>query len=66
MLGIDPGIIEHDIKTYPDAKHVQQCLRAMNSCKASTIKADIEKLLKVGFNYPVSLTEWVSNFVSVD
>ena len=38
----------------------------MNPRKAPTIKAEIEKLLKAGFIYPIPLTEWVSNTVSVD
>ena len=66
MPGIDPRIVKHEIKTYPDAKTVQQCLRAMNPRKTPDIKAEIEKLLKAGFFYPIPLTEWVSNLVSVD
>ena len=66
MLGIDPRIVEHEIKTYPNAKHVPQHLRAVNPRKAPTIKAEIEKLLKAGFIYPIPLTEWVSNPVPVD
>ena len=38
----------------------------MNPCKAPTIKANIEKLLKVGFIYPFLLTEWESNPILVD
>ena len=37
----------------------------MNTRKASAINAEIEKLLKEGFIYPVPLTEWVSNLVPV-
>ena len=66
MPGIDARIVEHEIKTYPNAKHVQQRLCAMNPRKAPTIKAEIKKLLKVGFIYHVSLMEWVSNPVPVD
>ena len=66
MLGIDPCIVEHEIKTYLNVKPIRQCLRAMNPRKAPTIKAKIEKLLKDGFIYPVPLTEWVSNLVLVD
>ena len=66
MPGIDPHIIEHEIKTYPNAKPVRQHLRAVNTRKAPAIKADIEKLLKAGFIYPVPLMEWVSNLVSID
>ena len=64
--GIDPRIIKHEIKTYPNAKPVRQRLCAANPRKAPAIKAEIEKLLKAGFIYHVPLTEWVSNLVSVD
>jgi hypothetical protein len=30
-----------------------------------TIKAEVEKLLKSGFIYPIPLTEWISNIVLV-
>jgi hypothetical protein len=64
--GIDPRINEHEIMTYPDAKPVWQNLRPFNPRKATTIKAEVEKLLQVGFIYPVQLTHWVSNFVPVN
>ena len=66
MPGIDPRIVEHEIKTYPNVQPVRQCLRSVNPKKAPAIKAEIEKLLKVGFIYLVPLTEWVSNPVLVD
>ena len=66
MLGIDPRIVEHEIKTYPNAKPVRQCLRVVNPMKAPTIKVEIEKLIKAGFIYPIPLMEWVSNLVPVD
>ena len=61
MSGINPWIVEHEIKTYPDDKTVQQRLRAVNPRKAPTIKEEVEELLSVGFIYLVPLTEWVSN-----
>ena len=64
--GIDPCIFKHEIKTYPNAKPIRQCLRAVNPRKAPMIKAEIEKLLKDGFIYPIPLMEWVSNPVLVD
>jgi hypothetical protein len=66
MPGIDPHIVEHDIRTYLDAKPIQQCLRVVNPRKASTIKKKVEKLLNDGFIYSVRLTEWVSNLVPID
>ena len=64
--GIDPHIVEHEIKTYPNAKPVRQHLHVVNPRKAPAIKVEIEKLLKAGLIYPIPLTEWVSNPVSVD
>ena len=66
MPGIDQWIVEHKIKTYPNVKPVRQKLRAVNPRKAPAIKAKIEKLLNVGFIYPVPLIEWVSNPVAVN
>jgi hypothetical protein len=65
MPGIDPSIVVHEIKTYPDAKPVRQKLRQVHPKKIAAIKAEVEKLLKSGFIYPVPLTEWVSNLVPV-
>ena len=48
--GIDPHVIEHEIKTYPDAKPVRQRLRAVNPRKAPAIKVEIEKLLKASLS----------------
>ena len=66
MPGIDPWIVKHEINTYPNAKHVRQRLHIVNPRKAPAIKAEIEKLLKVGFIYPIPLREWVSNPIQVD
>jgi hypothetical protein len=63
---IDPHIVEHEIRTYPNVKHVQQRLRDFNPLKAPTIKAEVEKLLNVGFIYPAPLTKWVSNIAPVN
>jgi hypothetical protein len=66
MSGIDPDIVIHEIKTYPDAKPVWQLLRPVHPRKAAAIKLEVEKLLKAGFIYPVALTDWVSNLVLID
>ena len=41
-------------------------MRPVNPRKAAAVKAEVEKLLKVGFIYPIALTERVSNHVPVD
>jgi hypothetical protein len=56
MPDIDPRIVEHEITTYPDVKPIQQKLRPVNPRKAATIKAQVEKMLKDGFIYPIQLT----------
>ena len=66
MSGINPSIVVHEIKTYPMDKPVRQKLGQVHPQKAATIKAEIEKLLKDGFIYPVPLAEWVSNVVPVN
>ena len=66
MLGIDPSIVVHEIKTYPGAKPVHQKLWQVHPWKASAIKEEVGKILKDGFIYPIPITEWVSNIVPVN
>ena len=66
MSGIDPSIVFHEIKTYPTTKPIRKKLRQVHPRKVAAIKAEIEKLLKAGFIYPVPLIEWVSNIVPIN
>jgi hypothetical protein len=66
MPGIDPKIVEHEITTYLDAKPVPQKLRLVNPRKEVAIKIEIKKLLKASFIYPIHLTQWVSNPMTVN
>ena len=63
MLGIDPSIVFHEIKTYPGVNPVRQKLRQIHPRKEAAIKEEVEKIMKAGLIYPVPLTEWVSNIV---
>ena len=65
MPDIDPRIVVHDIKAYTGVKLVKKKLHQIYPKKAAAIKAEVEKLLKDGFIYPVPLTEWVSNIVPI-
>eukprot|EP00253_Pinus_taeda_P029144 PITA_29144 len=47
MPGIDPSIVQHEIKTYENAKLIHQKLWPVNPRKAVAIKAKVEKLLKI-------------------
>ena len=66
MLGIDPSIVVHEIKTYPGAKLVRQKLRQFHPQKVAAIKEEVEKFMKGGFIYPIPLTKWVSNIVPMN
>jgi hypothetical protein len=66
MLGIDPNILVHEIKTYTGTKPVWKRLRPVHPRNVAAIKLEVEKLLKAGFIYLVSLTDWVSNLVLID
>jgi len=57
---------ELHLKTYPTAIPVRKKLRKVHPWKDATIKAEIDKLLKSGFIYPIPLTEWISNVVAVN
>ena len=66
MSWIDPHIVEHEIKMYPNSKVVLQCLRVVNPRKSPAIKVEVEKFLKDGFIYPVPFLEWVYNPIPMD
>ena len=57
MENLKAQVAKHEIKNYPNAKPVRQRLRAVNPRKSPAIKAEIEKLLKAGFIYPIPLTD---------
>ena len=66
MPGIDPRIVKHEITTYPDAKPFWYKISLVNPQKETTIKDELEKLLKAGFIYPIQLIQWVSNPILVN
>ena len=66
MPEIDPSIVVHEIKTYPDAKPVRQKIWQVHPRKEAAIKDEVEKLLKASFIYPEPLTELVSNIVPMN
>lgn len=66
ILGIDPQIVEHEIKNYPNAKPIQQKLQIISPRKSPTIIYGIEKWIKVRFIYLVPLTNQVPNPILVN
>ena len=66
MLGIDPSIVVHEIKTYPIARPVKKKLLQVHPQKAMAIKDEVKKIMKEGFIYPITMIKWVSNIIPVN
>jgi hypothetical protein len=65
VRGFDPGLIQHDIPIKEGIKIVRKRQRPINPALESTIRKELERLLKVGIIFPVKIFEWVSNLVPV-
>ncbi|MCO5548767.1 hypothetical protein L7F22_002229 [Adiantum nelumboides] len=61
IKGVD--VIQHHIDLKPDAKSVAQKLRRLGVVQQETLLFEVNKLLKAGFIYPVTNSEWVSPVV---
>ena len=66
MPRIDPSIFFHDIRNYPYANPIRQKHRHVHPRKEVSIKEEIEKVLMVGFIYPVPLTEWIYSIIPIN
>ena len=65
MKGIDPSFCQHRINLKADAVPVIQQRYRMNPNYAKQVKEEIDKLLAVGFIYPVEEVTWLSPIVVV-
>jgi hypothetical protein len=65
MKGIHPSICTHHIYIKEDCKHARQPQRRMNPAVKDIVKQELQKLLDVGFIYPILVSEWVSHPVIV-
>eukprot|EP00253_Pinus_taeda_P035473 PITA_35473 len=65
MQGIHPNTCIHHIYTDDQIKLVRQPEREMNPMMKEIVKEELQKLLKVGFIYPISNSQWVSPLVIV-
>ena len=65
MRGIEPAYCQHKIDLQKDAKPVQQQRYRMNPNYARRVKEEIDKLLQVGFIYPIDQATWLSPIVIV-
>ena len=65
MPGLDPDLIMHHFSIAPSIKPLKQKLQKMHPHVVLLVKAELEKLLKVGFICAIDYTEWISNIIPV-
>jgi hypothetical protein len=65
LKGIPREICEHKIPLMADAQLIKQKEYRMNLNYALKVKEDLDKLLDVGFIYPIETTQWLSPLVIV-
>ena len=63
MKGISPTMCKHHIYIKDDCRLVRQPQRRMNPAMKEIMKTELQKLLNVGFIYPISDSQWVSPLV---
>ena len=65
MLGIHHETCTHHVYTDDKIRPLRQPQRRMNPILKEIVKEELQKLLKVGFIYPISDSQWVSPLVVV-
>ena len=65
MKGIHPDTYIHHIYMDPSMSPIRQPQRRMNPALKDIVKEELQKLLTVGFIYPISDSKWVSPLVVV-
>jgi hypothetical protein len=65
MQGIHPKTCTHHIYTDDNIRPLRQPQRRMNPILKEVVKEELQKLLKVGFIYPITDSQWVSPLVVV-
>lgn len=65
MSGLDLELLLYQLPLLPGVKPYKQKLRKMHPQIALLIKAELQKLLDVGFIIPIDYVEWISNLVPI-
>ena len=65
MRGVHPDTCIHHIYIQSEIRPVRQPQRRMNLILKDFVKEELQKLLNVGFIYPISDSKWVSPLVVV-
>jgi len=65
MPGIDPRVASHKLSIFREARPVAQKRRKMGGEKREAAKAEVQKLISVGFIKEATYTTWLANVVLV-
>ncbi|KAM2226102.1 hypothetical protein ACFXTI_019763 [Malus domestica] len=65
MPGISPDIICHRLSINPKTKPMRQKRRSYDAERYEAMKAEVEKLKRIGFVFEVNYLTWVANVVLV-
>lgn len=65
LKGVPPELAMHRIELLPNAVPIKQRAYRMNPTLLAQVKIELDKLLKVGFIYPIENAEWLSPVVVV-
>ena len=65
MKGISANSCTHHIYIKEDCHPMRQPQRRMNPALKNVVKEELQKLLDIGFIYPISDSQWVSPLVMV-
>jgi hypothetical protein len=65
MLGVPRELAEHKLKVYPQARPIRQKLRRFTPDKREAIRAELARLVAVGFIREVLHPEWLANPILV-
>ena len=65
LKGIPPEVCQHHIILEEGAKPIRQHQRQLNPKYSLLVKEELDKLLDIGFIYPIPFSEWMSPIVIV-
>jgi hypothetical protein len=66
LVGVSRDVIEHQLQVSPNGKYKKQKLRKMAEEKIQEVKAEVQRVLDVGFRRGVTYPKWLSNVVMVN
>jgi hypothetical protein len=65
MPGVPRELVEHKLKVYPQARLIRHKLCRFTPDKREAIRAELARLVAIGFIREVMLPEWLANPILV-